>query len=159
MAGFLKKSQQSRWNNAASIVEGGGAGWRRVPGVYRQPQSAGVNIIVARVQANVDSINATFSATVAALVLGTGPAVDDEITVRNLNAGLINEAAVGNITGAYRAGGTTAEEVFVLLKGMTIFCFQGADSNWYAFQAGGAFLDEDAVDPPSSFGLFGGLGS
>jgi len=99
----------------------------------------GINIIVARVQEPVDSTTATFAATCAAVWLGTGPAIDDGITVDNFDSGEIDEAASGNIEGAYRATGLTGEEVFILLKGMNIMCFQKSDGNWQVFQAGGAF--------------------
>jgi hypothetical protein len=99
----------------------------------------GANIIVARVQQAVTEIDDVFDATVAAVMLGTGPAVDTEIEVDNLDSGLIDEDHVGNIEGAYRATGTTGEEVFILLKGMTVYCFQGNDGRWKVFQSGGAF--------------------
>ena len=154
MAGFLKKSQRTRWDNAASIVEGGGAGWRRVPGIYREPRGAGgggINIIVARAQENVDHTMAVFDATVAAVFLGTGPAVDTVITVDNFDSGKIDEAAVGDILGAYRAVGLTGEEVFILLKGMNCMCFEKTDGNWQIFQAGGAFNDTAVGDTVSPF--------
>jgi hypothetical protein len=109
-------------------------------------QGGGINWIVARVQENVDHTMATFSATIAKVILGTADAIDTEITVENLDSGLIDEAAVGNIEGEYRAVGTTGEEVFILLKGMTIYCLQGNDTKWYVIQSGGAFNDT----PPSS---------
>jgi hypothetical protein len=40
MAGFVSRKSADRWNRTASIVEGGGAGWRRVPGLYRPPQGS-----------------------------------------------------------------------------------------------------------------------
>jgi hypothetical protein len=103
----------------------------------------GANIIVARVQEPVGETDDTFTATVAGVLLGTGPAVDTEIEVDNLDSGLINESFGGNITGAYRAAGTEGEEVFILLKGMTVYCFQGSDGRWKVFQAGGAFSDSE----------------
>lgn len=109
----------------------------------RAGQGAGANIIVARVQEPVTEIDNVFQATVTEVVLGTGPAVDTEIEVDNLDSGLINESFVGNITGAYRAAGTEGEEVFILLKGMTVYCFQGSDGRWKVFQAGGAFSDSE----------------
>lgn len=121
------------------------------------PAGGGMNIIVARVQEPVTSTMEEFDATAAAVVLGTGPAVDTPIVVDNLNAGLINESAVGNITGAYRAAGTVGEEVFVFLKGMTIYCLQGTGGRWKVFQGGGAF--EDTVEGgPGVFSLLSGLG-
>jgi|JI10StandDraft_1071094.scaffolds.fasta_scaffold168545_3 hypothetical protein len=107
----------------------------------------GINIIVARVQENVDHTMDTFAATIAKVILGTADAIDTEITVENLDSGLIDEAAVGNIEGEYRAVGTTGEEVFILLKGMTIYCLQGNDSKWYVVQSGGAF-NETAPSSP-----------
>ena len=106
----------------------------------------GANWIVARVQENVDHTMATFAGTVAKIILGSGPAIDTEVDIENLDSGLIDEAAVGNIEGEYRAVGTTGEEVFILLKGMTIYCLQGNDSKWYVINSGGAFNDT----PPSS---------
>jgi hypothetical protein len=108
----------------------------------------GINIIVARVQENVDHTMATFTATCAAVWLGSGPAIDDEITVDNFDSGAIDEAAVGNIEGEYRSSSPdlTGEEVFILLKGMNCMCFQKIGGNWQIFQAGGAFNDT----PPSS---------
>jgi uncharacterized protein YaiE (UPF0345 family) len=166
MAGFVSRKSADRWNRTASIVEGGGAGWHHVPGLYRPPQGqggggAGANIIIARVQEEVDHTMATFDATVAAVMLGTGPAVDTVIEVDNFDSGLIDEAAVGNITGAYRDPGTTGEEVFILLKGMNIMCIQGGDNRWKVFQAGGVFDPDDVGGGgggPSVFSFVTGLG-
>jgi hypothetical protein len=40
MAGFVSRKSADRWNRTASIVEGGGAGWHHVPGLYRPPQGS-----------------------------------------------------------------------------------------------------------------------
>jgi hypothetical protein len=146
MAKFVSDKSAARWNRTADIVDGNGAGNRFLRGPYRTPQGGGggVNIIVARAQENVDHTMAVFDATVAAVLLGSGPAVDTEIEVDNFDSGEIDEAAVGNITGAYRATGLTGEEVFILLKGMNVMCFQGNDERWKIFQAGAAFNEEPA---------------
>jgi hypothetical protein len=122
----------------------------------------GANIIVARVQEPVGETDDTFTATVAEVVLGTAPAIDTEITVKNLNSGLINEAFVGNITGAYRAAGTEGEEVFVLLKGMTIYCIKDSEDGWRVWQSGGALSNSEGGGggggPVSPFVFIAGLG-
>jgi hypothetical protein len=38
MAGYVSKNAAERWNNAARIVSGGGAGSKFVPGMYREPR-------------------------------------------------------------------------------------------------------------------------
>jgi hypothetical protein len=41
MAKWVSNRSAERWNKTASIVEGGGAGWYRVPGKYRPPRKVG----------------------------------------------------------------------------------------------------------------------
>jgi hypothetical protein len=38
MAGYVSKNAAERWNNAARVVSGGGAGSKFVPGLYRTPK-------------------------------------------------------------------------------------------------------------------------
>jgi hypothetical protein len=143
MAGFVKRESAQRWNRAAGIVEAAGAGSRFVQQTYRPPQGggggAGINLVMVRVQENVDETMKQFDATLAKVMLGTGPALNDAMVIDNMDAGVPDEAAVGDITGPYPDYDDAAEgdQVFVLLKGMYVLAYQSADGRWNALQAGG----------------------
>jgi hypothetical protein len=110
---------------------------------------AGVNLVMVRVQENVDATMKQFDATSAKVMLGTGPSVNTEMVIDNMDAGVPDEDAVGNITGPYPDHDDPAEgeQVFVLLKGMYVLTYQGTDGRWNALQAGGGCVTAPAPEP------------
>lgn len=151
MPKWVGNNSERRWNNAASIVEGGGAGWRKVPGIYREPRGAvgGETIIViARATADVTAASQTFAAKIKATISGTPQTFDADITVENLAPG---DYVTPTITGNYLP--TTTENVFLLLAGMNFIAVKantdttswpdaGAHkTGWFILQAPGTYAD------------------
>jgi hypothetical protein len=151
MAGFVSRKSADRWNRTASIVEGGGAGWHHVPGLYRPPQGQGGGggdtiIVIARATADVTASDVTFSAKIKATICGTPQTFDADITVENLAPG---DFTTPTVSGNYVT--TSTENVFLLLEGMNFIAVKsntdtasfpdsGAPkTGWFILQAPGVF--------------------
>jgi hypothetical protein len=150
MAGFVKRESAQRWNRAAGIVEGGGAGSHFVPQTYRPPQGGGgggdIVIIIARATADVTAADSTFSAKIKATICGTPQTFDADITVENLAPG---DFTTPTVSGDYLV--TSTDNVFLLLEGMNFIAVKantdsvsfpnsGAEkTGWFILQAPGVF--------------------
>jgi len=158
MAGLIGKKFADRLRKVAAIVEGGGAGSHRVPGVYRTPQKLGGGgdtvIVIARATADVTDADGTFTAKIKATICGTPQTFDEEITVENLAPG---DYETPTVSGDYLPA--TAENVFLLLEGMNFIAVKAnIDSTswpaetahktgWFIIQAPGTYADCPSEDP------------
>jgi hypothetical protein len=152
MPGYVSRDSADRWNNAARIVAGGGAGSHFVKGKYRPPRGEGgggeIVIIIARATADVTATDSTFAAKIKATICGTPQTFDEDITVENLAPG---DFTTPTVTGDYLT--TSTENVFLLLEGMnfiavkantdtTSFPASGAPkTGWFILQAPGTYAD------------------